>query len=436
MKHVARISRLVSRCLSRVSRISPLVSRHLPPHVSRFTFHILLILLGASWAPAFAHDRSTSYSAWDIHGRDVHVVARVTELDLSYFPWAAEAASGYDQLAGQYLSTHLQMFTGDNPCPLHSRPQRLAAPPGRAAFEWTLQCPPEGALEIRTSLFLDVAPTHLHFARVSRDAAATLERVLSEAEATWPLDARSGSAHPDLSGTTLGGYILLGIEHILSGYDHLAFVLALLLIGGSIGEIARVVTGFTIAHSITLGLTVLGYIQPDNAPVEALIGLSIFLVAAENSWLVSTQRRVLPICIAAALAGLAIVAVRGHGKVPALTLAGLALFTACYFELLRRLAGSTSLRWAVAFLFGLVHGFGFAAVLGEAGLPPDRIVRALLGFNIGVELGQLGVVALIWPILHALLRAENRNIGRTVVQVGSAAVAGLGLFWFVARTFG
>ena len=347
------------------------------------------------------------------------------------------AADNYDELAGQYVSTHLQLFAGDTPCPLRNPPSRLAAPPGRVIFEWNLQCPPEGRLEIRTSLLLDVAPAHLHFARVGRDGTPSHERVLSVAEAKWPLDlGADNSSQRDLSGTSLRGYIELGIEHILSGYDHLAFVLALLLIGGSLGEVARVVTGFTIAHSVTLGLTVLGYIQPDSAPVEALIGLSIFLVAAENSWLVSQQRRLLPFGVAAALAALALAATYGYGKVPALTCAGLALFTACYFELLRRLAGSTSVRWAVAFLFGLVHGFAFATVLGEAGLPPDRIASALLGFNIGVELGQLGVVAIIWPILHALLRANNRTNGRNLVEVRSPPLAGLGVLWVVSRTFG
>lgn len=387
-------------------------------------------------SPAHAHDRSTSYSSWELRGRDARVVARLTELDLSRFPWALEGRGNYDELTGHYVSTHLRLFAADAPCPTRDPPRRLAAPPGRVVFEWRVQCPPEGRLEVRTSLLLEVAAAHLHFARVGRDGAPTQERVLSEAEAAWPLDRASDGAQRDLSGTSLSGYIALGIEHILSGYDHLAFVLALLLIGGSLGEVARVVTGFTIAHSITLGLTVLGYVQPDNAPVEALIGLSIFLVAAENSWLVSQQHRLLPLGIAAALAGLALGGIYGYGKVPALTCAGLALFTACYFELLRRLAGSASVRWAVAFLFGLVHGFGFATVLAEAGLPTDRLATALLGFNIGVELGQLGVVAVIWPILHALLRADNRAIGRSVVEVGSAAVAGLGLFWFVSRTFG
>jgi len=386
---------------------------------------------------ARAHDRGTSYSSWEIRGREVRVVGRVTELDLSRFPWAMEAGGNYDELVGRYLTSHLQLSAGGTSCQQRLPPRRLDAPPGRLVYEWHVTCPPQGLLEVRSNLFLDVAPSHLHFARVRRDDASPQEKLLSEAEAAWLLDPpQDPSATADHGGTTFAGYVALGIEHILTGYDHLAFVLALLLIGGSFGDVARVVTGFTIAHSITLGLTVLGYVQPDNAPVEALIGLSIFLVAAENSWLLSTRPRSLPWGIAAALAALAVLAVMGHGRAPAPTLAGLALFCLCYFELLRRVSRHHSLRWAVAFLFGLIHGFGFAAVLGEAGLPPERIVPALLGFNLGVEIGQLAVVALIWPLLRALLRIRNAAIGSSVIEISSAAVAGLGLYWFVTRTFG
>src|SRR5262249_28050291 len=155
----------------------------------------------------------------------------------------------------------------------------------------------------------------------------------------------------------------------LGGADHLAFLLALLLLGGSLGQLARVVTGFTLAHSLTLALAVLGVVRPERAPIEALIGLSITLVAVENGWWTGGRGRLLPSAVAAVLGLLAVAALAGHGRVPALTLAGLGLFSVCYFGLLERAEDARSLRFAVAFLFGLVHGFGFAAVLTEASLP-------------------------------------------------------------------
>ena len=94
------------------------------------------------------------------------------------------------------------------------------------------------------------------------------------------------------------------------------------------------------------------------------------------------------------------------------------------------------LRAAVAFAFGLIHGFGFAGVLSELFLPTDRLIPALLGFNIGVELGQLGLVALAWPLLRALGRVRNGRLAGIVTEVGSAVICGLGVFWFITRNFG
>jgi hypothetical protein len=128
--------------------------------------------------------------------------------------------------------------------------------------------------------------------------------------------------------------------------------------------------------------------------------------------------------------------VEGYGRVPGLTLAGLAIFAACYFELLGAASRPALLRWAIAFVFGLVHGFAFAAVLSEAHLPADRLARALLGFNVGVELGQLVIVTLAWPLLHLATRSDRGRLRAAVIEVGSAAVCGLGLFWFVTRAYG
>jgi hypothetical protein len=212
-------------------------------------------------------------------------------------------------------------------------------------------------------------------------------------------------------------------------------LLALLLIGGGFGQVARVVTGFTVAHSITLGLVVLGYLRPNPAPVEALIGFSIALVAAENVWLTGRRSYTLPGLIALALGLIAFAAARGHGRVPALTLTGLGLFSFCYFGLLRRASRVSTLRWAIAFVFGLVHGCAFAGVLVEAGLPTERLAAALFGFNIGVELGQLAAVAVAWPVLRRL-ETHGEGWRLAVLNYGSTAVLALGVFWFVSRTFG
>jgi hypothetical protein len=143
---------------------------------------------------------------------------------------------------------------------------------------------------------------------------------------------------------------------------------------------------------------------------------------------------VLPVAVVLLLLASAGVAV-GHGAVPSVALCGLALFAACYFTLLGATRRPEALRWVVAALFGLVHGFGFAGVLAEMALPRAHLLSALFGFNLGVELGQLAAVALAWPLLRVVQR-RGAGASAALVDWGSAAVCGLGVFWFVGRAFG
>ena len=118
--------------------------------------------------------------------------------------------------------------------------------------------------------------------------------------------------------------------------------------------------------------------------------------------------------------------------VPALTLIGVGVFALAYLGLLRRVERPGRLRWFVAFVFGLVHGFAFAGMLAEIGLPPGRVAAALFGFNLGVELGQLAVVAAVWPILR-LAMSGGPERRRRLVHAGSAPILVAGLFWFLTR---
>ena len=186
----------------------------------------------------------------------------------------------------------------------------------------------------------------------------------------------SGASEPDQSasdtvllGTPRGaiGFLQLGIQHILEGWDHLLFLLVLVLPGASLGNLVRIVTAFTIAHSLTLAAAVLDWISVPAAPVETLIALSIAWVAAEN--------------------------------------------------LVR--ARPMSHRWAVAFAFGLIHGLGFSNVLREIGLPRHAMLSSLLWFNLGIELGQLLVVLLLVQVLVWLGRLR---VGKSMPRALSVMV--------------
>ncbi|MDG2050103.1 MAG: HupE/UreJ family protein [Myxococcota bacterium] len=400
---------------------------------------------------ADAHARSVSYSGWKMDPEGATVRVRVSLLELSRLGIPLPLGSAATQnrqgdATGLYLADHLQLLSGGVACIRAGEPQALPAETGWAVYRWRVHCQNSGQRSISSRILLDSAPSHMHFARLTVPAESgrgqrVLERVLTEGDPLWTLS--SSAADPErqtgsqqAQGSSIPTYVGLGIEHILSGWDHLAFVLALVLLARSLGEVARLVTGFTVAHSITLAFAVLGWVQPETAAVEAVIGLSVALIAAENVWLIGGRGGLIPGLATAGLILAALGALLGFGQLPALTLFGLALFVACYFGLLKQARDPGLIRVLLAFAFGLVHGFGFAGVLAEMELPTERLAGALLGFNVGVELGQLAVVALLWPLLVGLRRVAQGRPHRWVAEWTGAAICGIGLFWFITRTYG
>lgn len=181
-------------------------------------------------------------------------------------------------------------------------------------------------------------------------------------------------------------YFLTGVDHILFGYDHLLFVVAMVLLLGGPWSVAKAVTAFTIAHSLTLIGTTLGFIGLPQRPVESVIALSILFLAVEIIKKDSATLRL-------------------SQRVP----------------------------WVVAFGFGLLHGFGFAGALKEIGLPQSDLATALLTFNLGVEAGQLFIVITTAAILH-LLRRFASALAPTVVKVATYGIGTIAAFWFIERS--
>jgi hypothetical protein len=386
----------------------------------------------AAAGDAHAHGRSVSYSTWNFDGDRVHVQARISRLELTRLALDPVGSPGDSERVARLLAEELRLRSDGAECAPAREPVALPAATGWVVYGWPLACAVGERFSITSGLLLEAAPSHLHFARVVHGD-RVIERVLSEAEPSWDLAGfTSDSAPAAAAGSSLASYVALGVEHILSGWDHLAFVLALLLLAGTVREVAGLVTAFTVAHSVTLGLAVLGIVQPEGRVVEALIGFSIALVAAENAWILGGRDRIIP---AVTVGALGLAAIFGLGALPRLALVGLALFSLCHFALLQVSERPARLRAAVAFAFGLIHGFGFAGVLAEMALPVDRLAPALFGFNVGVEIGQLAVVMLSWPLLRLLARASAERAAPLLSELASAAICGLGLFWFVTRSF-
>ncbi|MFP6627021.1 MAG: HupE/UreJ family protein [Deltaproteobacteria bacterium] len=393
---------------------------------------LLAWLLLALPGPAQAHERTYSYSNWTVSGDQAFVSVRVAARDaarLSLERWSGTGQS-QSQALGAYLADNLKLLASGRPCPLVGDPRELSGERAFRVYEWKLDCASlRGELAIGSRLLLDLGSRSLHFARV-RNGQGTFERVLSRDRPLWTIPGPASTPGPWRLATD---YFGLGVGHILGGYDHLAFLLALLLVGGSLAQAAAAVTGFTAGHSVTLALATLGLVRPQTASVEALIALSIVVVAAENLWHYGGRSRAVPLGLVCALCLLAASAVGGWGQIAATALAGLALFVACYFALLRVVVRPQALRWWVALVFGLAHGFGFAGALAATGLPTVSLGWALAGFNLGVEAVQLVAAAALWPLL--VWMGRHPRLHRMVVESGSVVVLAAGVFWFVTRNY-
>jgi hypothetical protein len=374
-------------------------------------------------AVAGAHSRPLSYSFWTLHGSDVDVKVQMTATDVSRLDVPVDDDSNRDRAAGLALQRLFEMRVGGTACTSSNAPDPVPAAAPWSMWRWTLHCTGTGARVVSVGFVTLLGDGHRHLLRWDDGTGHPVERIFDASTRRAVFDANTGSS--------LFDYVALGVEHLLTGPDHVAFVLALLLLATTFRQVAWLVTAFTVAHSLTLALAVLRVVEPDPRPVEALIGFSIALLGAENAWLLSKRGRRIPAVIVGALA---LLLLSGRGVVSRTALFGLLVFTACHFALLARSREPAGLRVAVAFAFGLIHGFGFAGAMSALDLPLRRLVPALFGFNLGVEIGQLGVVLLCWPLLGLVL--SRRPKAHALLTEGlSAAVAGVGVFWFVSRLF-
>ncbi len=243
-------------------------------------------------------------------------------------------------------------------------------------------CPPaQGNLVYTVTLFHEIDPASRHMVTVT--GAVKMVGLLAVANPELELAA----ARSDLWQVTWN-YFVAGVEHIAIGYDHIAFLIAVIVWGRRLWPLVKVVTAFTIAHSITLTLAVLDIVRVPSLLVETLIAMSIVYVAAENFFVRDLRHRA----------------------------------------------------W-ITFGFGLIHGFGFASVLRDYGLPQDALVPALAAFNVGVEVGQVAIVVaffalyyLVGRFLHADSRLAPAMRGMPLAMSG--AILLLGLYWTVERILG
>jgi len=337
-------------------------------------------------------DGRTLRGQWDIALRDLEYAVGLDANGDGAITWGELKAK--QAAVDAYALTRLALSTDGAACRLQAGEHLVDdhSDGAYAVLRFVAQCPAERyeTVAVEYSLFFDLDPTHRGLLRVERGGDTTTG-ILSPERPKLDISAQARSRLQQLA-----DYVREGVWHIWIGFDHILFLVSLLLpsvflfqdktwipaprFRDTFWDVFRVATSFTVAHSITLSLAALSVIALPSRLVESTIAFSVVLAALNNLW---------PLV---------------HGR-----------------------------RWLVAFGFGLIHGFGFASVLADLGLPRDVLLLALVGFNVGVELGQLAIIAVFLPAAYAMRGSWAYR--RLVFVGGSAAIALVAAIWLVERAF-
>lgn len=390
---------------------------------------LLIILLFTFSLDVFSHQRSESYSKWSVEEDEsdtlvnVAFTIRLSNLNKLEGPLVGEWE---DRISAYIISS----FTTDSDC-LQEGKHRVMTSRADDIFRvsWTLSCN-QILEEIKTNVFFDRDPTHSHIARYIYDSNLSTEKLFTTQTKTWNLKDIYSSKESSVN-SSFKEYVLLGIKHISTGYDHLAFLFGLLLLNQRLKRLVLAITGFTLGHSLTLSLAVLDLVRPVNSFIEALIGFSIALLGLEflirhsksNSTYVKNISYFLFLFFL-----LYFIFSEGSNS---LGLLGLFVFSFCYLMLVsKNLSSFFSL--FIASIFGLIHGFGFGGFLFEVGFSEDNILKTLFGFNLGVEIGQLMAMSLFILIIFGISKLDIKN-KEYINPLLATFLVTLGTYWFVYR---
>ena len=414
--------------------------------MKRLVSHICFIAIGFSYIPSvFTHDFSRSHSFWQLDQGRVSGVFIVKQREATRIPMGAGRGISLADHFVSYLKDRVFVKTVDGSC-AGVIPGRLqGAAPGyfRVAFEY--QCPVDNGIVLAIPAFHDFMEGHIHIAHIeSADTKDLYQLVFNKSRTERNIVSPTITfgpeeeivAGPQSDWEIVREFVVLGAGHVLSGMDHLAFLLMLLFIAVKPLKIIAIVTGFTIGHSISLCLAYFHVVSVDQAANEALIGFTVLLVTVEYVARQTGMTASYGIIGSILLMTLGCVCVvTGINAVPALLFVNLALFTLCYFLLLVHLKEfSYFLTALITVLFGFIHGFGFAGNLNEMKINDSSALFPLLGFNVGVELGQLSFILLVGATAYMLTRLRLQTVRLSLPFLIVPLLSGLGTYWFIQRS--
>ena len=382
---------------------------------------------------AHAHNRSQSFSDWEITDNIATAVFTAKSREVTRLQ--SQTNQSLDTLLVSHLISAISVSQDNLLCSSTEVARPIPSALGYVRVRLAFDCGASlGDISISINSFFNVASSHVHYANMSLNGEPSYQYLFTNKQRQHEItNQRATSSHWFDSITQ---FVLIGIEHIFGGIDHIAFLLALLLLLRSLKVLVWMITGFTLGHSITLALAALGWVIPDLDIVEAAIGFTIALVAVQNIAVLTGNHRQITYFSVAALLLIVLINLIWNIGLSALSSLGLALFTLAYLWNSADEHLSANLRLVTSVIFGLIHGFGFASALTETGLASTQLLPALLGFNLGIELGQIVIIAAVWALLQQIRQSRFLTDTRLVIDLVSAALCGLGLYWFIGRSYG
>ena len=400
--------------------------------IKKLLLYIPFILISFN---AESHTKSESYSNWIIGKSNVISVITIPLHEVTRVPYAENKNITFEEAFQIHANESISVFNNDEPCNLDNS-QVLNAMDGFVRLELIFGCQPKSIMKINYRAIFEFSPSHTHYAKVYKDDILMSELLVNNATNIWQID----TSQQLKENKNIVSFFVLGINHIIGGYDHLAFLFGVLLVAGSMRRCVIAVTGFTIGHSLSLIGSTLGLIEANSQVVEVFIGFTIALIAIE--YVITKIPKIESSIINNFSLILFIMPLLGliFGSIPlkiSLGYFGICLFTYCYLhtgKILRHTKTNTKnyLLLSMTIIFGFIHGLGFAGFLRDSGVVGNNIIAPLLSFNFGLEFGQIGIIILVWLIF----KKTKHIINEPIPAISSGALFGIGFYWMIMRTFG
>ena len=405
----------------------------------RKVFFLSLILIIFSNISS-AHYFRESYSNWNIVNNKISATftilkleaTRVLQID-SFQELGKEEKLSEGEVFLEYFKPRISVLNSGNKCSIDTQPTLVAGKKEYHTIEFSYLCDASNSIKIINNVLFDIAQSHVHLSRIKKDN-QIFEKALFYNDQTVLLEKLSESEETNFL-SSLSNFIYSGIIHILTGLDHLVFLLGLFILVKNFKQLLFVITGFTVGHSITLALVALNIVIPNTLMIEALIGFTILFIAAEYMIKDTGSSNAILSILIAILVFVGLSSLFLEIPISMITIAALILVTVGYFGIIRTIKNSGVFRIIVTSLFGLIHGFGFGAFLFNSNFNQSNILSALFGFNVGVEIGQivfLFILIGLTSFLYKILKSEKYEY---LVKTSMILVSSLGFYWFLQRLY-